>query len=85
MHARNLGAMHLIMTYMPENDPLKQLAERAGMHLIRDTEEPRAYLSLDPPNALSLMDETFSEMLARSILALESQMPMQRSGDSTSA
>ena len=64
VHARNRGAMHLIMTYMPENDPLKQLAERAGMHLIRDTEEPRAYLSLDPPNALSLMDETFSEMLA---------------------
>ena len=63
-HARNRGAMHLIMTYMPENDPLKQLAERAGMHLIPDAEEPRAYLRLDPPNAVSLMDETFSEMLA---------------------
>ena len=53
-----------MMTYLPENDALKQLAERAGMQLIPDTDEPRAYLSLDAPTAASLMDETFSEMLA---------------------
>ena len=53
-----------MMTYLPENDALKQLAERAGMQLIPDTDEPRAYLSLEPPTAASLMDETFSEMLA---------------------
>jgi hypothetical protein len=34
------------------------------MHLVADMEEPRAYLSLDPPTAVSLMDETFSEVLA---------------------
>ena len=64
VHARNRGATHLMMTYMPENDALKQLAERAGMRLVSDMEEPRAYLSLDPPTAVSLMDETFSEVLA---------------------
>lgn len=64
VHARNRGAAHLMMTYLPENDALKQLAERAGMQLIPDTDEPRAYLSLDAPTAASLMDETFSEMLA---------------------
>jgi hypothetical protein len=64
VHARNRGAAHLMMTYLPENDALKQLAERAGMQLIPDTDEPRAYLSLDAPTPASLMDETFSEMLA---------------------
>ena len=34
------------------------------MQLIPDTDEPRAYLRLDAPTAASLMDETFSEMLA---------------------
>ena len=64
VHARNRGATRLMMTYLPENDALKQLAESAGMQLIPDTDEPRAYLSLDAPTAASLMDETFSEMLA---------------------
>ena len=64
VHARNRGATRLIMTYMPENDALKRLAQSAGMHLIPDIDEPRATLSLDPPTAASLMDETFSEMLA---------------------
>lgn len=63
-HARNRGATQLIMAYVPENEALKQLARRAGMHLIQDRYEPRAYLTLEPPNAASLMDETFSEMLA---------------------
>jgi RimJ/RimL family protein N-acetyltransferase len=64
VHARNRGATCLIMNYVPENAALKQMAERAGMHLVPDTDEPRAYLSLDPPTAVSLMDETLSEMLA---------------------
>lgn len=64
IHARNRGAACLIMTYLPENDALKHLAERASMQLIPDADEPRAYLSLEPPTAASLMDETFSEMLA---------------------
>ncbi len=64
VHARNRGATQLIMTYVPENHALKYLAERAGMQLISDVYEPRALLSLEPPTAASLMDETFSEMLA---------------------
>lgn len=64
IHARNRGATQLMMTYMSENDALRQLAQRAGMRLIPDPDEPRAYLNLEPPTAASLMDETFSEMLA---------------------
>ncbi len=64
VHARNRGATHLLMTYMPENDALKHLAQKTGMHLTPDIDEPRATLRLDPATAASLMDETFSEMLA---------------------
>jgi len=64
MHARNRGATQLMMAYVPENDALKHLARSAGMDLVQDRYEPRAYLNLDPPSAASLMDETFSEMLA---------------------
>lgn len=63
-HARNRGAIQLMMTYLPENDALERLAQRAGMQLVPDADEPRAYLSLEPPTAASMMDETFSEMLA---------------------
>lgn len=64
IHARNRGATQLMMTYLPENDALKHLAQRAGMQLVPDSYEPRAHLSLEAPTAASLMDETFSEMLA---------------------
>ena len=64
VHARNRGATRLLMTYMPENEALKHLAQKASMHLIPDVDEPRATLSLEPATAASLMDETFSEMLA---------------------
>ncbi|HZA94642.1 MAG TPA: GNAT family N-acetyltransferase [Burkholderiaceae bacterium] len=64
VHARNRGATRLIMNYVPENTALKQMAERARMQLEPGSDEPRAYLSLEPPTAVSLMDETFSEMLA---------------------
>ena len=64
LHAQNRGATQLLMTYVPENDALKRLAERAGMQLVPDIDEPRAYLRIEPPTAVSLIDETFSEMLA---------------------
>ena len=64
IHARNRGATRLLMTYMPENAALKHLAQKAGMDLVPDIDEPRATLALDPATAASLMDETFSEMLA---------------------
>src|SRR5215203_2780227 len=63
-HARNRGATRLMMTYVPENEALKNLAQRAGMEFIHNHDEPRAYLELEPPSAASLMEETFSEMLA---------------------
>lgn len=63
-HARNRGAAQLMMTYVPENEALKNLAHRAGMQLVQGQNEPRAYLKLVPPSAASLMEETFSEMLA---------------------
>ncbi len=52
------------MNYVPGNDALQALAQRAGMNLIPDHDDPRAYLELEPPTAASLMDETFAEMLA---------------------
>ncbi len=64
VHARNRGATRLIMNYVSENDALKQMAERAGMRLVPDADEPRAYLNLEPPTANSLMDEMFTEMFA---------------------
>jgi len=64
MHARNRGATQLLMAYVPENEALKHLARRANMDLVQDRYEPHAYLKLEPPSAASLMDETFSEMLA---------------------
>lgn len=64
VHGRNRGATRLVMNYVPENDALRELALRAGMQLIPDADEPRAYLSLEPPNAASLIDETFAEMIA---------------------
>ena len=64
VHARNRGAMRLMMTYLPENEALKHLAQGAGMQLMPDAEEPRAYLNLEPPTPASLIDETFSEMWA---------------------
>ncbi|MBA2413339.1 MAG: GNAT family N-acetyltransferase [Burkholderiaceae bacterium] len=64
MHARNRGATQLMMTYVAENDALRRMALRAGMKLAHDHHEPRAFLNLQPPTAASLMDETFSEMLA---------------------
>ena len=64
VHARNRGARRLVMNYVPENEALKSLAQRAGMQLVPDVDEPRAYLELELPTAASLMDETFSEMLA---------------------
>lgn len=64
VHARNRGATQLMMTYLPENDALRRLAERAGMQLVPDVDEPRALLRLESPTAATLMNETFAEMLA---------------------
>jgi RimJ/RimL family protein N-acetyltransferase len=64
IHARNRGSTRLVMNYVAENEALQRLAQRAGMQLIPDADESRAYLELEPPTPASLLDETFSEMLA---------------------
>jgi GNAT superfamily N-acetyltransferase len=64
MHAANRGATQLVMTYLPGNTALAQLAARAGMDFIQDQVDPRAYLALPPASASTLMEETFGELLA---------------------
>jgi GNAT superfamily N-acetyltransferase len=64
MHAANRGASQLVMTYLPGNTALAELASRAGMDFIQDQVEPRAYLALPAPSAATLMEETFGELLA---------------------
>ncbi len=53
-----------MMTYVAGNEALIELARRAGMHFVAAAEEPRAYLTLEPPTPASLINETFAEMLA---------------------
>jgi hypothetical protein len=53
-----------MMTYVPGNTALVELAARAKMNFIQDQVEPRAYLALPAPSAATLMEETFGELLA---------------------
>jgi GNAT superfamily N-acetyltransferase len=64
MHAANRGATQLVMTYLPGNTALAQLAARANMSFVQDQVDPRAYLALPAPSAATLMEETFGELLA---------------------
>jgi GNAT superfamily N-acetyltransferase len=64
MHAANRGATQLVMTYLPGNTALAQLAARANMNFVQDQVDPRAYLALPAPTAATLMEETFGELLA---------------------
>lgn len=64
MHAANRGATQLVMTYLPGNTALAQLAARANMNFVQDQVDPRAYLALPAPSAATLMEETFGELLA---------------------
>lgn len=63
-HARNRGATRLVMSHVPENTALVQLAQRAGMAFQEDRLEARAYLELGPASTVSLMQETFGELVA---------------------
>jgi len=64
MHAANRGATQLVMTYLPGNTALAQLAARANMSFVQDQVDPRAYLALPAPSAATLMKETFGELIA---------------------
>jgi GNAT superfamily N-acetyltransferase len=64
MHAANRGATQLVMTYLPGNTALAQLAARANMNFVQDQVDPRAYLALPAPTAATLMEEAFGELLA---------------------
>jgi GNAT superfamily N-acetyltransferase len=63
-HARNRGYRLLVMAFVPENAALAALARAAGMQLIQDQVEPRAYLALDVPDAESVLGEAWSEAIA---------------------
>jgi GNAT superfamily N-acetyltransferase len=63
-HARNRGYRLLVMTFVPENAALASLARAAGMQLIQDQVEPRAYLTLDAPDSTSVLAEAWSEAIA---------------------
>jgi GNAT superfamily N-acetyltransferase len=63
-HARNRGHSMLVMAYLPENTALASLARRAGMQIVFDPVEPRAYLSLEPASAASMLQEAFGEAIA---------------------
>jgi GNAT superfamily N-acetyltransferase len=63
-HARNRGHTRLVMAYLPENAALASLARRAGMQIVFDPVEPRAYLSLEPASPASMLQEAFGEAIA---------------------
>lgn len=63
-HARNRGYRVLHMVYMPENTALASLARRAGMQLVFDPVECRAYLAMATPTAHTLLAEAAHETLA---------------------
>jgi GNAT superfamily N-acetyltransferase len=63
-HARNRGYELLTMLYMAENLALASLARRAGMQIVRDPIECRAYVGLRPPSAQSLLSEAWRETWA---------------------
>jgi GNAT superfamily N-acetyltransferase len=63
-HARNRGYTTLHMVYLPENTALASLARRAGMQLVIDPVECRAYLGIDAPTGESLLREAARESLA---------------------
>ncbi len=63
-HARNRGYRLLVMAFVPENAALAALARAAGMQLIQDQVEPRAYLTLDAPDAASVLEEAWCEAVA---------------------
>jgi GNAT superfamily N-acetyltransferase len=85
MHAANRGATQLVMTYLPGNTALAELAARAGMAFIQDQVEPRAYLALPAPSAATLMEETFGELLAAIDLGFRVANAERFTDDATSA
>jgi ribosomal protein S18 acetylase RimI-like enzyme len=60
-HARNRGYDVLVMLYMSENNALASLARRAGMQIVSDPLECRAYIGLKPPTAHSVVFEAWRE------------------------
>jgi GNAT superfamily N-acetyltransferase len=62
-HARNRGYDVLVMLYMSENNALASLARRAGMQIVSDPVECRAYVGLKPPTAHSVVFEAWREAL----------------------
>jgi len=64
VHASNRGHRTLAMLYLPENEALASLARRAGMQIVCDPSECRAYLSLASPTPQSVLSEAWREAIA---------------------
>ena len=56
-HARALGADSFLMTYLPENQALRELAKRAGMRIEFDAEGPLARMVLPEAEPEALLHE----------------------------
>ena len=69
-HARNRGHRVMTMVYMPENAALAALAQKAGMHIVREPSECRAYVGLEPGTPASLLEEAWRETFAAIDLGL---------------
>jgi GNAT superfamily N-acetyltransferase len=56
-HARALGADSFLMTYLPENQALREMAKRAGMRIEFDAEGPLARMVLPAAEPDALLHE----------------------------
>ena len=63
-HARNEGVSLMFIHALSENTPMLKIARKAGARVERDGSESDAYLSLQPANLDSQMQEFLEEGLA---------------------
>ena len=63
-HARNEGVSLLFIHALTENTPMLKIARKAGARVERDGSESDAYLSLQPANLDSQMDEFLEQGMA---------------------
>jgi GNAT superfamily N-acetyltransferase len=63
-HARNQGVSLMFIHALSENTPMLKIARKAGARVERDGTESDAYLSLEPANLDSQMNEFLEEGMA---------------------
>ena len=69
-HARNEGVSLLFIHALSENTPMLKIARKAGARVERDDSESDAYLSLQPAN----MDSQVNEFLEQGMADLDFQV-----------